>query len=92
MDPRTGQAAFRIAVLILGTSLAILPFQDRASREFVVTIMAALVGALFIGVVLLMARLSAPPLPPRRAGPRDNPVRTSLNGRNEMREEPTHDR
>lgn len=92
MDPQTGQAAFRIAVLILGTSLAILPFQDRTSPEFVVTIMAALVGALFVGVVLVMARLAAPPLPPRRVGQRDKPVRTSLNGRNEMREGPTNDR
>ena len=83
MDPRTGQAGFRIAVLILGTSLAILPFQDRASREFVVTIMAALVGALFVAVVLAVNRLASPPLPPR--GPRagDKPVRTSFNADND---------
>ncbi len=83
MDPRTGRAAFRIAFLILGTAVAILPFQRPHSAEFVVTLMAAAVGLLFVGIVLLMARLSSPPLPPRGAGTGDKPIRTSFNASNE---------
>ncbi len=84
MDPRTGRAAFRIAFLILGTAVAILPFQRQNSAEFVVTLMAAAVGLLFVGIVLVMARLSSPLLPPRGGtGPRDKPVRTSFNASNE---------
>lgn len=83
MDPRVGQAAFRLAFLILVAALAILPFQRPDSAEFVVTLMAAAVGVVFAGVVLLMNRLASPPLPPR--GPRtgDKPVRTGFNARNE---------
>lgn len=92
MDPRTGRAAFRIAFLILGTAVAILPFQRPNSAEFVVTVLAAAVGLIFVGVVLLMARLSAPPLPPRGAGARDNPVRTRFNERNEHAGGTHHDR
>lgn len=83
MDPRTGRAAFRIALLILGASVATLPFQRQGSAEWVVTLMAAAVGVLFGAVVLLMARLSAPALPPRTTGTRDKPVRTSFTRKNE---------
>jgi hypothetical protein len=83
MDSRTGQAAFRMAFLILAVSLLILPFQRPNSAEFVVTILAGAVGLIFIGVVLAMNRLSSPPLPPRRARAGDKPVRTSFNDQNE---------
>lgn len=83
LDPRTGQAAFRIAVLILGASVLILPFQRRDSAEFVVTVMSAVLGLVFIGVVLALNRLSSPPLPPRGARAGDKPVRTSFNANND---------
>jgi hypothetical protein len=59
------QAAFRIAVLILIVALAMLPFQPPNSAEFVVTVMAAVVGLIFVGVVAVFARLSGsrPPNP-----------------------------
>jgi hypothetical protein len=59
------QAAFRIAVLILIVALAMLPFQPPNSGEFVVTVMAAVVGLIFVGVVAVFARLSGsrPPNP-----------------------------
>jgi amino acid transporter len=59
------QAAFRIAVLILIVALVMLPFQPTNSAEFVVTVMAAVVGLIFVGVVALFARLSGsrPPNP-----------------------------
>jgi hypothetical protein len=64
VDPRILGAGFRIAVLILGTSLVTLPFQRAGSAEQVVTVLAALVGLLFTATVLAMARLGAgrPPL------------------------------
>jgi hypothetical protein len=76
MDARTGLAAFRIAVLILATGLVILPFQRPGSAESVVNVMAIFVGTVFVGIVLLAARLSSPRLPPatrdKTAAPRSN--------------------
>ena len=69
MDPRLLRAGFRIGVLILGASLLTLPLQPSGSAEFVVTIMAALVGAAFVLGTGLLARSASPPLPrsePRR--------------------------
>ena len=80
MDPRTGIAAFRAAVLILATSLVILPFQRAGSAESVVNVMAIVVGTVFVGIVVLAARMSSPRLP---AGPRDNRGVKRSNTRNE---------
>lgn len=64
MDPRILGAAFRVAVLILGTALLMLPFQAPGTAEQVVTVLAAAVGALFVGTVVLLARsaVGRPPL------------------------------
>ena len=67
MDPVLLQSAFRVGFLILALSLLILPFQDRSSAEFVATVLAAVVGFLFVGVVTVLARSSLPP-PPRSQG------------------------
>lgn len=64
MDPNLLQGAFRLGFLILALSLLVLPFEDRSSAEFVATVLAALVGLLFIGIVTVLARSSLPP-PPR---------------------------
>ena len=64
MDPVLLQSAFRLGFLILALSLLILPFEDRSSAEFVATVLAAVVGLLFIGIVTVLARSSLPP-PPR---------------------------
>jgi hypothetical protein len=64
VDPVLLQSAFRLGFLILALSLLILPFEDRSSAEFVATVLAAVVGLLFIGVVTVLARSSLPP-PPR---------------------------
>ena len=65
MDPLGLQAAFRVAILILIVALAMLPFQPPNSAEFVVTVMAAVVGLIFVGIVAVIARLSGsrPPNP-----------------------------
>lgn len=65
MDPIALQAAFRVAILILIAALAMLPFQPTNSAEFVVTVLAAVVGLIFVGLVALLAQLSGsrPPNP-----------------------------
>jgi len=64
MDPVLLQSAFRLGFVILALSLLVLPFEDRSSAEFVATVLAALIGLLFIGIVTVLARSSLPP-PPR---------------------------
>jgi hypothetical protein len=65
VDPIALQAALRVALLILLASLVMLPFQPANSAEFVVTVMAAAVGLIFVGLVVVLARLSGsrPPNP-----------------------------
>jgi len=58
VDPIALQAALRVALLILVASLVMLPFQPANSAEFVVTVMAAIVGLIFVGLVVVLARLS----------------------------------
>lgn len=63
MDPQITRGAFRLAFLVAFVALVTLPFQDRSSAEFVVTVMALAVGTLFIAAVVLVMRWSAPRLP-----------------------------
>ena len=65
MDPIALQAALRVALLILLAAVVMLPFQPANSAEFVVTVMAAIVGLIFVGLVVVLARLSGsrPPNP-----------------------------
>jgi hypothetical protein len=65
VDPIALQAAFRVALLILIAAAVMLPFQPPNSAEFVVTVLAAIVGLLFVGLVAVLARLSGsrPPNP-----------------------------
>jgi len=41
----------------------LLPFEDRASPEFVVTVLAVLIGLVFIAIVTFLARSTLPPRP-----------------------------
>ena len=66
MDPQILRGGFRIGVLVLGLALLMLPFQPRDSAEFVVTVLAAIVGSAFVLGIALLARSANPPLP--RAG------------------------
>ena len=65
MDPIAFQAALRAAVLILIVAVAMLPFQPPNSAEFVVTVLAAVVGLIFVVLVAVVVRLSTsrPPNP-----------------------------
>jgi hypothetical protein len=81
MDPVALQAALRVALLILLAALVMLPFQPANSAEFVVTVLAAVVGLLFVGLVAVIARLSGSRPPNPR--PVDTVSRIGSNVRNE---------
>jgi hypothetical protein len=66
VDPLALGAAFRVAVLILIVALVMLPFQPPNSAEFVVTVLAAVVGLVFVGLVAVLARLSGSRPPNRK--------------------------
>ena len=68
MDPLLLRSAFRLGFLILVMALLVLPFEDRSSPEFVATVLALVVGLLFVGLVTVLARSSLPP-PPRTGRP-----------------------
>ena len=57
------RAALRLASLLVLLSAATVVFQDRSSPGFVVGVMALVVSVLFLTVVLVMARMSAPRFP-----------------------------
>jgi ABC-type transport system involved in cytochrome c biogenesis permease subunit len=63
VDPSLLRGQFALALFILLLALLILPFQDRGSGAFVVTILAGMVALVFIGVIALAARWSVPRLP-----------------------------
>lgn len=56
MDPNVGRAAFRIAVFMVFTTLILLPFLDRGSAEFSISILTLVIGLTFIGVIALFVR------------------------------------
>ena len=74
MDPLLLQGAFRLGFVILFVALLVIPFEDRSSAEFVASVLAAIVGLIFVGIVTVLARASLPP-PPRSPARKvvDNP-------------------
>ncbi len=66
MDPEILRGGLRIGVLVFGLAAVMLPFQPQGSAEFVVTVLAAIVGGAFVLGIALLARIANPPLP--RAG------------------------
>ncbi len=66
MDPQILRGGFRIGVLVLALALLMLPFQPQGSAEFIVTVLAALVGAAFVLGLALLAKTANPPLPRSR--------------------------
>lgn len=63
MAPELLRVGFRFAMLIFVLAIVLLPFQRPGSAEFVVTVLSAVVGALFLGAVVLAVRLSSTGLP-----------------------------
>ena len=67
------RAALRLASLLVLLSVVTLVYQDRSSAEFIVSIMALVVGVTFLAVVLVFMRWGTTRLPARRdnAGSKD---------------------
>ena len=63
MDPQLLRGGFRIAFVIVAVALLTLPFQPPGSAEFVVTVLAALFGGVFVIGIAILARVANPPLP-----------------------------
>jgi hypothetical protein len=57
MNPQTGRAAFSLAIFVAVTGLLLLPFLERNSAEFVVTVLAIIAGGLTILLIAILARL-----------------------------------
>ncbi len=57
MSSDAGQAWFRLGVFLVLMSLIILPFQRRNSAEFVVTVLALMVGLLMLVIVTVIIKL-----------------------------------
>jgi hypothetical protein len=58
MSSDAGQAWFRLGMFLVLMALVILPFQDRNSAEFVVTVLALVTGLLMLAIVALIIKLS----------------------------------
>jgi hypothetical protein len=57
MNPQTGRAAFSLAIFITVAGLLLLPFLERGSAEFVVTVLSIVAGGLMILLIAILARL-----------------------------------
>jgi hypothetical protein len=86
MDPQILRGGFRIGILVLVLAVLTLGFQPRDSAEFVVTVLAALVGGAFVLGVALLARTANPPLPGPSAARDANGKRKEYNRRATGRE------
>lgn len=64
MAPDLLRTGFRIGVLITLLASVTFPFQPEGSAERVVTVLAGGVGLVFAAGIAIVARLSAPRLPP----------------------------
>jgi hypothetical protein len=58
MSPEMGRGFFRIAVFITVVSAALLPFLLPGTAEFVVDVLALIVGLIFLAIVAYLARRS----------------------------------
>jgi hypothetical protein len=57
MSPQVGRAAFALAIFVAVTGVLLLPFLDRNSAEFVVTVLSIIAGGLTILLIAILARL-----------------------------------
>jgi hypothetical protein len=57
MNPQIGRVAFSMAVFISVTGALLLPFLERDSAEFVVTVLSIIAGGLTILLIAILARL-----------------------------------
>lgn len=71
MDPQILRSGFRIGFFIAAVALVTLPFQPHDSAEFVVTVLAAIIGGGFALGIVVLARSTDPPLPGDKSRKKD---------------------
>ena len=59
MSPEMGRGFFRIALFITLVAAVLLPFLPSGSPEFVVDVLALVVGLIFVVTIAVLARRSA---------------------------------
>ena len=57
MNPQIGRVAFSMAIFVTVTGAVLLPFLERDSAEFVVTVLSIIAGGLTILLIAILARL-----------------------------------
>jgi hypothetical protein len=57
MSPQVGRAAFTLAIFVTMAGALLLPFLERNSAEFVVTVLGIIAGGLTIVLIAILARL-----------------------------------
>jgi len=55
MNPQMGRAAFGVASFVTITGVLLLPFLERDSAEFVVTVLSIIAGGLTIFLIAILA-------------------------------------
>jgi hypothetical protein len=63
VDPQILKAGFRIATFVTTTAALLLLFEPRDTAEFVVSVMALVVGLTFVVIVAALVRYSTPRMP-----------------------------
>jgi hypothetical protein len=86
VDPELLRGAFRLGFLVAILALITLPFQPPDSAEFVVTVLALVMGVIFLGGVLVVGRLSSPPMPESRDKPPASGYNTKIPTSNDGRD------
>jgi hypothetical protein len=56
MNPKAGQAWFRIATTITLLSAALVYFTEPGSAERIISVITLIIGLLFIGTIIVMVR------------------------------------
>jgi hypothetical protein len=59
LSPEIGKAAFRFAIFILLMALGLLFTLRPGTPEFAITVVTLLIGAIFVGFILVLVRLLA---------------------------------
>ena len=63
MDPQILRAGFRIATFVTATAALLLLVEPRDSAEFIVSVMALVIGLTFVSVVAILVWYSTPKIP-----------------------------
>ncbi len=63
MDPQILRAGFRTALLVTAVAAILLFFEPRDSAEFVVSVMALVIGLIFVLLVAVLVWYSTPKMP-----------------------------